>query len=146
MVLRSVRLDAPRERHGRSGCPWCLLHIGARFPQQVVQVAARVPLVLGSQHLRDQPMILEQCTLEQARSAGDTLAFWARLPTHLPTVAQPLDAVDAHINNSHLRRRRNSQRRLPVRREQLVQVHRGRRVLDGAVLALLDLPVEMFEY
>ena len=70
MVLRSVRLDAPRERHGRSGCPWCLLHIGARFPQQVVQVAARVPMVLGSQQL--------------ARPADDTGAMRARSPGHPP--------------------------------------------------------------
>ena len=59
-------------------------------------------------------------------------------------LGQPLHAIEQ--NSQHNLRRSNPQRRLPVRREEFVQVHRGRRVLDGAVLALLDLAVEMLEY
>ena len=80
MVLRSVRLDAPRERHRRSGCGAergrLLLHMGAGFPQQVLQVAARVPMDMGSLNLRDQPITgATKDGSGSLRSRGDTLAL-----------------------------------------------------------------------
>ena len=61
------------------------------------------------------------------------------------TLGQLLHAIEEKFTNYTLRRRRSPQRRLPVRREQFVQVHRGRRVLYTSMLALLDLAIEMLQ-